>query len=114
MNRDDFELFEGWDTEQVGNICVGCDLPANVNDLGLCARCNAKLDRDLIRARDWEYSPTAAFTAEDQREALRAKVIKEYGDSYELILPPGKALEKRAMNKRSRSRERNAGRNAPT
>ncbi len=42
--------------ELIDTFCVGCDLPFPVNDLGLCDTCFAKLERDLIRARDWDYS----------------------------------------------------------
>jgi hypothetical protein len=92
---DEFEEFEGWPPEQVGNICAGCDLPAVVNDLGLCGRCNAKLERDLIRARDWDYSATAFMTPDDKREELRERVIREYGAAYELIEPPSKQRRKK-------------------
>jgi hypothetical protein len=85
---DEFEEIDGWPIEQVGNLCAACELPAPVNDLGLCARCNAKLDRDLIRGRDWDYSATAFGIAEEQREELRDQVIKRYGAAYELIEPP--------------------------
>jgi hypothetical protein len=86
---DEFDAFEDWPPEQVGNICAGCDLPAVVNDLGLCGRCNAKLERDLIRDRDWDRSATAFLTPDDKREELRARVIREYGAAYELIEPLG-------------------------
>jgi hypothetical protein len=92
---DEFDAFEGWPPEQVGNICAGCDLPAVVNDLGLCGRCNAKLERDLIRGRDWDTSATAFLTPEDKREELRERVIREYGAAYELIETPGKVSQKK-------------------
>ena len=37
--------------------CQGCDCFAYVNDLGLCHECAGKLERDLIRERDWDYTP---------------------------------------------------------
>jgi len=98
---DDFYEFEGWPPEQVGNICAGCDLPAVVNDLGLCRRCNAKLERDLIRARDWDCSATAFSTPDDQHEALRERVIREYGAAYELIEPPGRQAHKKKGGRRT-------------
>ena len=70
--------------------CQGCDLWGSVNDLGLCEECDAKLDRDLIRQRDWEYSMTAAVTPPEHREELRQKVIAQYGAKNELISPPEK------------------------
>jgi hypothetical protein len=36
--------------------CQGCDIFQALNDLGLCEECSRKLDRDLIRQRDWTYS----------------------------------------------------------
>ena len=87
----------------IDTICAGCDLPAPVNDLGLCDDCFAKLERDLIRARDWDYSGLALSVAEDQRESLRARIIREYGAKYELIAAPDAEKPKR-KNKRSKSR----------
>ncbi len=85
--------------EVIDTCCVGCDLPFPVNDLGLCDDCAAKLDRDLIRSRDWEYSVTAFAVAPDQLETLRERVIRDYGAAYELIESP-----KKPKNKRSKSR----------
>jgi hypothetical protein len=71
------------------NECVGCErLVPQCDDLGLCPDCAAKLDRDMIRDRDWERSWTAWHTPADQREALRAKVVTRYGARYELIASP--------------------------
>jgi hypothetical protein len=66
--------------------CVGCGLPLPLNEQGLCADCNAKLERDLIRARDWEYTTTAYFLSAEQQEALRARIIREYGAKNELLV----------------------------
>jgi hypothetical protein len=84
--------------------CQGCDQWCSVNDLGLCEECDAKLDRDLIRQRDWEYSMTAAVTPPEQREELRQKVIAQYGAKNELISLPEK--KHRAVKSRS-ERKRN-------
>ena len=54
---------------------------APVNDLGLCDECHAKLERD------WEYAATAFLLTDAAREALRARVIAEYGEKLELIAP---------------------------
>jgi len=70
-----------------------------VNDLGLCDTCFAKLERDLIRSRDWDHSVSAIGVAPDQLEALRERVIHIYGAAYELIKSP-----KKPKNKRSKSR----------
>ena len=42
----------GWYNGQ----CHACDLWGCVDDLGLCETCRTKLERDLIRQRDWDYS----------------------------------------------------------
>jgi hypothetical protein len=57
-----------------------------LNDLGLCVECATKLERDLIRARDWDYSTTAVFLPAEQQEALRARIIREYGAKNELLV----------------------------
>ena len=71
------------------DACVACErmIPQR-DDLGLCPDCAAKLDRDMIRDRDWERSWTAWQTPADQREALRTKVVTRYGARYELIASP--------------------------
>ncbi len=74
--------------ELIDTFCVGCDLPFAVNDLGLCDNCFAKLERDLIRSRDWAYSITAFGVAPDQLEALRERVIRDHSAAYELIESP--------------------------
>ncbi len=78
--------------------CVGCDLPLPLNEQGLCAECAGKLERDLIRARDWEYS-YAAFLAPERQEALRAQIIREFGAANELLVTP----KPKPKNKRSHS-----------
>ncbi len=65
--------------------CKGCEALASLNDLGLCETCAAKLDRDMIRARDWEYSITAFGVPHKDREDLRNRIIKEFGRNMELI-----------------------------
>ena len=88
----------------IDTICVGCDLPFPVNDLGLCDDCFMKLERDLIRSRDWAYSATAFMTPPEELETLRERVIRDYGAGYELIVPPGTAKKPKRKNKRSHSR----------
>ncbi|MDX1994624.1 MAG: OST-HTH/LOTUS domain-containing protein [bacterium] len=98
-----FQPDDEFDGVLIDTICVGCDSPLPVNDLGLCADCFAKLERDLIRQRDWDHSATAFLVAEDQREALRERIIREYGAALELIAPDDIQKPKR-KNKRSHSR----------
>jgi len=87
----------------IDTICIGCDLTYPVNDLGLCDDCFEKLERDLIRARDWEHSATVFSIPEEDLEALREKVIRDYGAENEL-LESLKIQKPRRKNKRSKSR----------
>jgi hypothetical protein len=82
-------------------LCRACNLPLPLNDLGFCDDCYAKLERDLIRMRDWEYSAEAFGVPDEQLEALRDRVIRDYGAAYELLEPPHEYTPK---NKRSKSR----------
>lgn len=91
------------DPEFVDTSCVGCDIILPVNDLSLCDDCYAKLERDLIRSRDWDYSGMVFGVSPEKYEALREQVIREYGAGYELIAPP-ELLTKKRKNKRSNSR----------
>jgi hypothetical protein len=71
-----------------------------VNDLMLCEECDAKIQRDLIRARDWDYV-AAAFGLDDRgRERLRAEVIRQYGAENELI------MDQKPKKRKSRKRRR--------
>ncbi|MBZ0298376.1 MAG: OST-HTH/LOTUS domain-containing protein [Anaerolineae bacterium] len=88
----------------IDTICAGCDLFRPVNDLSLCDECFAKLERDLIRSRDWTYSATAFMVAEDQLEALRERVIRDHGAAYELIEDPHAPKKRKGKNRRSHSR----------
>lgn len=65
--------------------CVGCEVFRRIDDLGLCADCSKKLERDLIRERDWAYSVTAYGLNDEQREEIRRQVIGEFGEGLELI-----------------------------
>ncbi len=72
-----FGVYEG--------ICTGCDAISLVGDLRLCEKCAAKLERDLLRSRDWVHSVTAFRLTDEQRELTRRQVVKEYGRDFELI-----------------------------
>jgi hypothetical protein len=89
----EFDLYEG--------KCQGCDNFTRVNDLALCEECNGKLDRDLIRQREWDYSASAFSVPKEKLEEFRAAVIKEYGEKYELIVPEKtiKNIQKNCTNK---------------
>ena len=92
---EDEELFGMWDGQ-----CQACEMWGRVNDLGLCEECDGKVQRDLIRARDWDYV-AAAFGLDDEgRERLRAEVIRQYGTKNELIID--QKPRKRKSHKRRR------------
>ncbi|MFQ5823561.1 MAG: hypothetical protein ACE5JB_05855 [bacterium] len=86
--------------------CQGCDSYLPLNDLGLCDECAQKLDRDLIRQRDWEYSSLAFGVPIEQREALRQRVIRQFGDSYELISPPKAKKKKQPTRSKKKSKRK--------
>ena len=90
------ELWGAWDGQ-----CQACDSFGRVNDLSLCEDCDAMLDRDLIRLRDWEYSATAFCVSPEHLENLRRQVIAQFGEALELIAPP----EEVEKNQSSRSRK---------
>ena len=57
------------------------------SDGSLCEECAGKLERDLIRQREWDYSASAFGLPPEAREELRRRVIAEFGDALELIAP---------------------------
>lgn len=76
-------------------LCQVCDCFGQINDVGLCAECAGKLERDLTRQRDWDYSVSAYGMSSQQREELRGRVIAQFGESLELISPTKKAKKRR-------------------
>ena len=96
---DSFDSIEG--------ECQGCDQFLPVNDLGLCDECPAKLDRDLLRQRDWDYS-TGAFGVDCvKREELRRQVVAQYGEGLELIAPSKEKRKPRARKRKKVNAKRN-------
>lgn len=93
---------EPWDSLE--GECLGCDNYGLVDDLGLCEECAAKLERDLIRHRDWDYSVTAYALSSEAREELHSKVIEQYGEAFELIAPPKREQRKPKSRKRKKRR----------
>ena len=93
-----FEFDDVFDSEQdkldgfgfYEDECQGCDIFTRVNDLGLCEECAGKLERDLIRQRDWDYSAKAFGVPASKREALRRQVVAQHGEKLELIAPSKK------------------------
>lgn len=89
--------------------CLGCDLWGRIDDVGLCRECAAKLDRDLIRQRDWDYAPSAFGVPEDRREELRRHAIKQYGEKLELIAPYGTTPPRHSRRRRKAHGAKPAG-----
>ena len=106
----DFEaddIFDFEDDELNGiheGECQGCDIFQALNDMGLCAECAGKLDRDLIRQREWAYSALAFGVPESKREELRKEVIKHHGKKLELIAPTKGTQKKSKKNKRGKKK----------
>jgi hypothetical protein len=85
--------------------CQGCDMFLPVNDLGLCEDCAGKLERDMIRKRDWSYSVLAFGCPKDKLEDLRSEIIKKHGKKYELI-SEDKSKKKKQRNNRKHTRKK--------
>jgi len=79
--------------------CQGCDEILPLNDLRLCDECAGKMDRDLIRMRDWDYSALAFGVPEDRREALRDFIISKHGPHNELLASDEEQQRHRRKNK---------------
>lgn len=79
--------------------CQACDRWGPVNDLMLCETCAARLERDLIRQRDWDYSASAFGLSPEAREELRQQVVAQFGEALELIAPARKPRRKRRKRK---------------
>lgn len=87
--------------------CQGCDLFSMLNDFGLCEDCAGKLERDLLRQRDWDSSALAYGIPAERREALRNEIIRRYGGKLELISPkeaPDRKRKKKRQGKRKKGR----------
>ena len=105
------DIFDSEDEERIGfgfyeGECQGCDLFTRLNDLGLCEECAGKLERDLIRQRDWGYSALAYGCPESKREELRKEIIARHGEKLELITPekePQRKRKKKRKGKRKKS-----------
>jgi hypothetical protein len=76
-----------------------------LNDFGLCEECAGKLERDLLRQRDWDYSALAYGVPAEKREALRNEIIGRYGGKLELILPKEEPDRKRKKKKRGKRKK---------
>lgn len=65
--------------------CQGCDILTSLNDLGLCEEYAGKLERDLIRQRDWDYSALAFGCPESKR--VEMKNLIQFYQSWMVKLP---------------------------
>ena len=83
--------------------CQGCGFFGRVNDLSLCEECAGKLERDLNRQRDWDYSITAYGVPASKLEELRSRVVAQYGEELELIAPKEEKKKKNHRHKKKRS-----------
>ena len=72
--KDEFGSYDG--------ECAGCEGYCRINDIGLCEGCSAKLERDLIRQRDWTYSMTAHGLSDKQRETVRRQIVRKYAAGH--------------------------------
>ena len=97
----DPERFGLWD-----GFCAGCDGYGRVDDVGLCTVCAAKMERDMIRRRDWAYSAAAYGCPPEKREALRVEVIRDYGKKLELLANSVPARGKRESRQRTLKRKK--------
>lgn len=99
MTEDEFEdLFSSFEAE-----CQGCEIFSRVNDLMLCEECAGKLERDLIRERDWDYTVSAYGLPDSRREELRSQIVAQYGEKLELIAPK-KSTEKKSKARKQRKK----------
>ena len=83
--------------------CQGCGFFGWVNDLSLCEECAGKLERDLNRQRDWDYSITAYGVPASKLEELRSRVVAQYGEELERIAPKEEKKKKSHRHKKKRS-----------
>jgi hypothetical protein len=103
MIKDEFYKSDEFDENEFGygyeGQCQACDEYGSVDDMSLCNECAGKLERDLIRQRDWEYSASAFGLSNESREKLRNDLIKKYGKELELIAPSKKKKMRRNKSK---------------
>jgi hypothetical protein len=110
LDFDAEDIFDFEDEERNGfgfyeGECRGCDLFTRLNDLGLCEGCAGKLERDLIRQRDWDYSALAYGCPESKREELRKEIIARYGEKLELIAPKKEPQRKRKKKRKGKGKK---------
>lgn len=94
LGDDEFGLWDG--------VCQACDAYSRVDDTSLCEDCSGKLEckleRDLIRKRDWAYSALAYGCPKSRLEERRNEIVRRYGNRLELLAEeekPAKRTKKR-------------------
>jgi ribonuclease HI len=83
-------------------VCIACETDAPLSDMSLCGECAVRLERDLIRQRDWDYSVSVYGLPTAAREKLRQEVIRRYGSDLELISPEPSASKEKPPRRRRR------------
>ncbi len=86
--------------------CLGCDTWGRVDDLGLCEKCGAKFERDMLRLRNWDYSATAFGLPPAACEEARRQVIAEFGQALELVTEEVPPQERHHSGRRKKRRHR--------
>ncbi len=86
--------------------CQGCDIWGPVDDMCLCGECAGKLERDMIRRREWDYSASAFGCPKDKLEDLRDEVIKMHGSKLELLAEDNPEKKKAKKDRRRNRRKR--------
>ena len=74
--------------------CQGCDMWGPVDDIGLCDDCAGKLERDMIKKREWAYSALAFGCPREKLEDLRKQIVKKHGKAFVLICEDKPAKKK--------------------
>lgn len=76
-------------------FCEVCNMHENLNDVLLCNNCNEKLERDLIRKGEYDYSSQSAFKSTEERKNIHKNIIKKYGSNMELLIENKKENKKK-------------------
>lgn len=90
----DDDLDDEW--EGYHGKCQACDRYGPVDDLSLCQDCRTKIERDLVRMRDWDYSAWAFGLSDEGKEELYRQVIAEHGQALELLAPRERSRRRRS------------------
>lgn len=86
----------------LSGLCVACDCYGSLDESGLCEGCHAKLQRDMVRERAWDYSLLTWAQPPERREEIRAKVIAQYGKRMELLADEARPKKKKRKRPRRR------------